>query len=83
MALALPLGVISSRGLLVLCFLLLIAQAPFNGILSESLKCSEFISPRAELHRDDFQRANKNKHLKDFFARQMVKKSIPFSPLHA
>lgn len=39
--------------------------------------------PRAELHRDDFQRANKNKHLKDFFARQMVKKSIPFSPLHA
>lgn len=82
MALALSLGVISTRGLLILCFLLLITQVLSNDILSELLECSGFIF-RVELHRDDFQQANKNKHLKYFFAHQMVKKSIPFSLLHA
>lgn len=42
---SLSLGVISTRGLLILCFPLLITQVLSNGILSELLKCSGFISP--------------------------------------
>ena len=44
MPLAYSLGVISSRGLLVFGFQLLISQVLSNDILSELLKCSKFIS---------------------------------------
>lgn len=45
MAPAFSLGVVGVRGLLVLCFQLVITQALSNGILSELLKCSGFTSP--------------------------------------
>jgi hypothetical protein len=81
-ALPFPLGVISARGLLVHCFQLLITQVLSNGILSESLKCSGFISPYCAPQMILSEQL-KISILKDFFSHQMVRKSVPFSMRHA